>query len=141
MAIKGMKRNEIPLVNKMAYGIAVSLTVMLGCGAIFAMLISSAVIAEDNTAFCVGANLLLSTGIGAYVATANQRENKLYKCLVFGCIYIVLLLAVTSAVFGFAYHGVWPTAMLILCGSMMPAILRKKRVNNPKLRRGKIRSC
>ena len=141
MTIKGMNRKEIPLVNKMAYGIAVSLTVMLGCGAIFAMLISSAVITEDNTTFCVGANLLLSTGIGAYVATANQRENKLYKCLVFGCIYIALLLAVTSAVFGFAYHGVWSTAMLILCGSMMPAILRKKRMNNTKSRRGKIRSC
>ena len=141
MTIKGMNRKEIPLVNKMAYGITVSLTVMLGCGAIFAMLISSAVITEDNTTFCVGANLLLSTGIGAYVATANQRENKLYKCLVFGCIYIALLLAVTSAVFGFAYHGVWSTAMLILCGSMMPAILRKKRMNNTKSRRGKIRSC
>ena len=141
MTIKGMNRKEIPLVNKMAYGIAVSLTVMLGCGAIFAMLISSAVITEDNTTFCVGANLLLSAGIGAYVATANQRENKLYKCLVFGCIYIALLLAVTSAVFGFAYHGVWSTAMLILCGSMMPAILRKKRMNNTKSRRGKIRSC
>lgn len=141
MTKKGMKRKEIPLAQKMACGIAVSFLLTLACSMVFAMLISSEVIREDNTVYCVGTILLLSTGIGAYVATSNQKENKLYKSLLFGSIYTVLLLAITTVVFGAAYRGVWVTAILILCGCIVPAILRKRSMNSPKSHRGKMRCC
>lgn len=141
MIKKGMSKREKPLALVLTGGIAVSLFVMLACSALLAKLISMEIIGEENTVICTGVTLLLSAAAGTGTATSGQKENKIYIGLANGSMYSAILLLITAVALGGQYQGVLVSVILILCASIMPAILFKNKTKHSKSRRSKMRSC
>lgn len=113
----------------LAFGGLSSLAVTLIFAAILAKLIEAETLPETSIGYGVMVLLLLASFVGALVASGRIKRQRLLVCLASGLIYFLLLLSMTALFFGGQYSAVWQTALLVLCGSMLAAMmhLREKR--------------
>ena len=81
---------------------------------------------------------LAVTLAGAAVAVGKIKRRRVYVCLLSGGIYYGILLAMTALFFGGQYQGMGVTALLVLAGSGLVALLGLRGEKGAKPRRRKI---
>ncbi len=120
-------------------GTAVSTAVMLTGAAICAALISSETIGAEYMGHCAMGILLLSAFAGAAVAAGKGTPKRLYMTLLTGAAYMALLFAVTALFFDGMYQGVGVTALIVVCGCILPVLLGQNRGKRTKVPKSKIK--
>ena len=96
-------------------GIAVVLTIVLSV--ITAKLVDTGTIGEGSVGYAALCILLLSSGVGAAVASAKIKRRRLLVCLASGAVYYGMLLAMTALFFGGQYTGMGVTALAVAGGA------------------------
>ncbi len=116
-----MQGSSIPV--GIAWGLLASVMVMLLCCAATAALVVSETIREGSMAYGALLTLLLSAGAGAVVAGLRVKGNYLPVCLGTGGVFYVFLLCCTGLFFDGSYTGMLPSALVILGGCGVVALL------------------
>lgn len=114
------------------------LIITLFGSAILAKLIDANVFPETSIGYGVMVILLLESFLGALLAFAKIRRQRLLVCMATGLIQFLLLLSMTALFFGGQYSGVGVTALLILCGSALAALLGLRENRGGKMRKIRI---
>ena len=105
-------------------GASISLLVMLlGCG-ITAMLLDQEVMKQETVGYAAMGILFASSVAGSLVAVKMIKHRLLLVSMVEGVCYYALLLLINGLLFGGAVSGAGVTALLILGGSLCPALLQ-----------------
>lgn len=125
--------------SALVVGTAVSLVVTLIGAVICAGLISAEVIQAGSTGYCAMAILLISAMAGATAAGRKGKQKRLYSGLLAGAVYFAMLLAMNALLFDGQYGGVGVTALIVLSGSVLPAMIGLSGGNGVKPRRSKLR--
>lgn len=107
----------------LAMGGLCSLGVTLLGSAVLAKLVSGEAMAESSIGYGVMVMLVLAAFLGAMVAFGRIKRRRMLVCLVSGAIYFAVLLSMTALFFGGQFSAVGVTALLILCGSALAALL------------------
>ena len=106
---------------------------LIGSGVI-AQLINTQILMEKNIGYAVMVMLIITAYISAMVAWQKIKHRRVYTCVLSGCVYFAILMAITALFFGGQYSSVWETALLILCGSGL-ATMHKQRSSKRKIHR------
>lgn len=138
---KGIKVNQgtSNAAGVVAAGAVVSMIVMLIGISVCASLISAETISAGSADYCVIGILLLSALAGAATAIGKRGQKRLYMGLAVGAVYLLVLLALTALFFDGQYQGVLVTAIAILGGATLAALLPGKQEMKGKSRRSKKR--
>lgn len=107
----------------LAMGAAVSVGVTLTMSAMAARLVYSGRLDEKNIGYCAMVVLILSALLGATVSEKKIKRRKLIVCGASGLIYYTILLITTAILFGGEYRGMGTTALIVLCGCGVAALL------------------
>lgn len=107
----------------LAVGAAVSLGITLLCAAALAKLIDMEKMPWESVGYGIIVLLFLASFLGAIAAHRAVKRQRLLVCGVSGLLYFGLLLSITALFFGGQYEGVWPTAAVVLCGSICAFLL------------------
>lgn len=122
----------------LALGGCISVAVTLLGSLLAANLISREVIPQSSIGYCSMVILLLSSLLGTAVAVRRIKHRRLFVCAVSCAIYYGLLLASTAMFFGGMYQGMGVTALVVLAGSGIVALLGLKGEKSQSGRRSKI---
>ena len=116
--------------QKLPKGLGISLIVSLGStvigSAIGAWLLNSGRIGEGNIGYITMILLLVSSFLGALVATRLINKKRMLVCLCAGSVYLLSLLGITALFFGGIYSGVGESALVILAGVLSVALIALK---------------
>lgn len=117
---------------------AASLLLTLGGAALFGVLISKEVLQESSIGYSAMAVILLSAVLGAAVGVGRIKRRRVFVCGLTGLIYYGILLSMTALFFGGQYQGMGVTALLVLGGCGMVALLglRGEKTARRRKRRG-----
>lgn len=115
-------------------GLAVTL---LGAG-ILAKLIDANTLPETSIGYGVMVILMLASFLGALLAYNKIKRQRMLVCMASGLSLFLILLSMTALFFGGQYSGVGVTALLILCGSGLAALLGLRENRGGKTRKIKI---
>lgn len=102
-------------------GIAGLITIIVG-SLIIAHLINMEYVSEDKIGYAVMILLLAASYICSITAWKKIKRRKLLMCLSAGIVLYIILLSITALFFGGQYSAVGETALLVLCGSLLPVI-------------------
>lgn len=114
---------------------AVSLVLTVAGAGLFAYLISKEILQESSIGYCAMVLVLLSAIAGAAAAVGRIKRRRVYVCAISGVIYFGILLSMTALFFGGQYQGIGVTALLVLAGCGLVALLGLK--GEKKAYRGK----
>lgn len=106
-------------------GAGISLALTLAMCWILALLIHGGHMEMEHLGYGIMAALLLSAIAGAAFAKGKTQRRRLLTCALTGLGYYGLLLMIPLLFFGGHYGSVWETGLLILGGSLVPALLTK----------------
>ena len=115
-----------------------SLIVTILCAAILAKLMEGEKLPGNGMGYGVMVMLLLASFLGAMAAFGKIKRQRVLVCLASGGIYFGILLSITALFFGGQYSGVGVTALLILCGSGLAALLGLRENRGGKRRKIKL---
>ena len=107
----------------MAVGVLLGLCLTVLLSALLAKLVDMEVITEDQIGYGSIILLLLSSGGASTAAFAKIRRRRLPVFALTGVIYLLSLLALAALFFGGQIHGVGPTALVVMSGSMVTFLL------------------
>lgn len=84
-----------------------------------------------------GAMIILSCSayITAMISHGKIKRQKLLVSMISGIIYFILLILMTALFFGGRFHGVMETALMIVCGSLLYALLDFSRIGKRRKHR------
>lgn len=122
----------------LALGGAVSLGLTLILAAVIAKLVSAEKLPEENIGYGVMALLFVSSAVGAIVANNRIKRQKLLVSAIAGVVYLGILLSITALFFGGQYEAVGVTALLVMGGSLVTALLGWNGNRGGKRRKKKI---
>ena len=118
----------------LAFGGAISLGITLMMSALAAVMVLSGRISPNSIGYCSMVILLLSAAAGAAAAIGRIKRCRFQVCMAAGLVYYGYLLGITALFFGGIYHGMGVTALMVLCGCGLVALLgagaRKPRGRN-----------
>lgn len=123
------------------WGVAASGGMTITGAAIAAKLVEVEMVQWSNVGYVVLIIIVLSAWLGALTAVSKIKRRKGMMCMVSGAIYMMFLLIITTLFFGAQYSGVWETAILVLCGSILGFLTEYRDVKRMKGRRKGIRNC
>lgn len=121
-------------------GTLYALAVTLAGTALTAKLVDMEILTPEKIGYAVMVLLMAASWTGAAVSGHNIKRRILMVSLLSGGCYYLLLLAMTALLFGGQYQGAGETALLILCGSLLPVLLHPNRRTARKGRKLKIRN-
>ena len=122
MKIKSSGRTtSVPM--GIAVGLTGSITLLLILSAIIAWIIGKGILDCQNIGYAVMIMLLSTSVAGSAISYGKIKRRKLMVCIISGASYFVFLLLITALFFGAQYTAVGETALLILCGSMIFALV------------------
>ena len=98
-------------------------------------LINREILKWDNSGYAILIILLLSSWIGAMVASGKIKRRRAVVCIASGLIYFLLLLMTAALFFGGRYSGVGETALLIFSGSILGIFSQYTNKNRRKRRK------
>lgn len=107
----------------LAFGGAVSLGITFLMSALTALLVLSGRISSNSIGYCSMVILLLSAAAGAAAAIGRIKRCRFQVCMATGLVYYGCLLGTTALFFGGIYHGMGVTALMVLCGIGLVALL------------------
>ncbi len=103
-------------------GVGVSAAITLLLCWLISWLIASERVGENAIGYAAMTILLVSAYVGALLAAARIKHQKMMICLLSGAAYFAVLLACTALFFGGQYQGVGISALLIAAGSIAAAM-------------------
>lgn len=107
----------------LAMGAAVSMGITLGMAVIGAKLIDAGALGEGMIGYIAMVVLLLSSFCCGLVSAGSIKHRTLMVCGISALIYYGILLSMTALFFGGQYQGMGVTALLILCGCAVAAMI------------------
>ena len=107
----------------LAFGGVVSLILTGILSALAALLVLGGKISPNGIGYCSMVILLLSAAAGAAAAIGRIKRCRFQVCMAAGLVYYGCLLGITALFFGGIYHGMGVTALMVLCGSGLVALL------------------
>ena len=133
-----MVRKQSAWLHKLPKSLGISMIVSVGSAlagsAVGAWLLSSEKIEERNIGYITMILLLVSSFLGALVATRLINEKRMLVCLCAGSVYLLSLLGITALFFGGIYSGVGESALVILAGVLSVALIALKGNKSTKKR-------
>ena len=133
-----MVRKQSAWLHKLPKGLGISMIVSVGSAlvgsAVGAWLLSLEKIEEGNIGYITMILLLVSSFLGALVATRLINEKRMLVCLCAGSVYLLSLLGITALFFGGIYSGVGESALVILAGVLSVALIALKGNKSTKKR-------
>lgn len=96
-------------------------------------------ITEESMGYGIMLLLIISSYVGSAVTKESKTQNKLMVCTATALTYYVSLIFITLLFFHGKFNGLGVTALLIICGSILP-MLTKGRRHRDKRRVKKIAS-
>jgi len=115
-------------------GIVGLFTTILG-SIMIAYMVNAEWIAESNIGYSIMILLTVTSFIAAIIAWKKIKHRRIVVCLLAGAVYYCILLSITALFFRGQYQGMLETALLVLCGSLLAAMIgsnRKKHVHYAK---------
>ena len=122
----------------LALGGAVSLGITLILAAVIAKMVSDEKLAEENIGYGVMVLLFTASAAGAAVANRRIKRQKLLVSALSGVLYLGILLSITDLFFGGQYEAVGVSALLVMSGSLVTALLSGSGNRGAKRRKTKI---
>ena len=135
--MKGQRVRSATVPSGLIRGVLVSAFMTLLAAAGIAMLIGKGLLKENGIGCGVMFTVITASFAGSILTGGTIKRSRLLLGLTSGGVYFCLLLVVNAMVFEGEYSGVFPTALLVLCGSMLGILpgLREKRVGKrPKIK-------
>ena len=133
-----MVRKQSVWLHKLPKGLGISMIVSVGSAlvgsAVGAWLLSLEKIEEGNIGYITMILLLVSSFLGALVATRLINKKRMLVCLCAGSVYLLSLLGITALFFGGIYSGVGESALVILAGVLSVALIALKGNKSTKKR-------
>lgn len=120
-------------------GIAALLSTM-ALTAVLAKLMEGEILPEENIGYGVMIMLLASAFLGSAIACKRVKRQYLLTAGLSGVVYILLLLSMTALFFGGQYSAVGVTILLVLCGSLLAAMLFSREGKGRKVRKPKVKN-
>ena len=128
----------LSLPGGIAAGLAVSILVAVICCGVLAYLILNEKMDEGSVGYGAMVILVMSSGLGTWVATKCIKSRQLFVCGLFACCYFLTLLSVNALFFGGQYQGMGVTAGMIMAGTSCSFLIliagNKSRKSLPKFR-------
>lgn len=118
----------------LGWGCASATAVMLMGTFVTAKMIDKEILGWNRSGYAIMVILLLSSWVGAMMASGRIKRRRLTICMAAGAVYMIMLMLMTALFFGGQYNGVGETGLLILCGSTLAAF------SQPKKRNGRIKA-
>lgn len=121
----------------LAWGALVGLLITIGGSALIAKLTDCGILQENKIGYGVMIMLIVSAYADAVLSWVKIKRRRAMVCALSGCLYMLILLAITALFFGGQYSAVGETALLILCGSvlaMLPALKGNRGQGRRKIR-------
>ena len=115
------KASSMPGGLAMGGGLSMTVTVVLSM--VTAKLVDSGTMPEEAVGYAALVILLLGSGLGAWLAAAKIKRQRLVVCLASGCVYYGSLLGLTALFFGGQYTGMGVTALAVAGGSMAVCLM------------------
>ncbi|MBO7252853.1 MAG: hypothetical protein J6V25_09555 [Oscillospiraceae bacterium] len=106
-------------------GSAYSTVIMVLLCALLAKLMELEKLTWEQAGYFILFSLLSASFLGAMIAANKIKHQRLISCLGAGCGFWGILMLCTALFFGGKYHAVGVTTLIILCGSLVAALLRK----------------
>ena len=133
-----MVRKQSGWLHKLPKSLGISMIVSVGSAligsAVGTWLLSSEKIEERNIGYITMILLLVSSFLGALVATRLINEKRMLVCLCAGGVYLLSLWGITALFFGGIYSGVGESALVILAGVLSVALIALKGNKSAKKR-------
>jgi putative membrane protein (TIGR04086 family) len=107
----------------LAVGAAINGVVTISGVMFVAKLIDSGKLAENSIGYCIMILLLMSSFLGAKIASIRIKRQRLVVCALSGVIYFGILLSGTALFFGGQYEAVGVTGALVMSGALAAALL------------------
>ena len=107
----------------LAMGATISMVITLTISLLGAQLVLSGALDQDLIGYCSLAALLAGTILGAMTSFKKIRRRKLMVCLLSGCVYFCILLAITALFFSGQYDGVGISFVTVTLGSVVAALV------------------
>lgn len=107
----------------LAVGAAGSLAMTIILTAVLAKLVEAETMPVENIGYGIMALLVISSFAGAMIAFGRIKRQRLMVCGVSGVIYFAVLMSITALFFGGQYSAVGVTALMVLAGSAVAALL------------------
>lgn len=132
------ERGEDMVSNKKASGRAISIPAGVGAGIIVSMIATllGAVVAAwllndqrietQQIGYVSMVTLLVSSALGAWIASGLVKHRYLVVCLAAGGGYYAALLGITALFFGGQYQGMGVTLLLVLAGCASIGLLKSR---------------
>ncbi len=102
------------LAGGLALGVLCAIVVTAVSAAIFARLMSREVLQESALGYICVTILVLSSGVGAWVAAAKVKQKWMIVCILTAGCYFLFLLSCTALFFDGQYQGLGVTALAVL---------------------------
>ena len=110
----------------LAVGALFSIGATLLLTAVLAKLVEGETVQQENIGYGVMVILTVSAFTGALVSFGRIKRQRLLVCGLSGLLYFAILMSMTALFFGGQYSSVGVTALLILLGSAVAALLGLK---------------
>lgn len=115
------KASSMPAGLAMAGGLSMAVTLVLSL--VLAKLLDSGSLGEGSVGYGALVILLLSSGLGAWLATVKIKRRRLAACMASGALYYILLIGMTALFFGGQYTGMGVTALAVAGGCLTVCLL------------------
>lgn len=122
-----------------AWGALSSIIITLVVCVTFAKLIETELLPEAALDYGATLALLCASILGAWIAQKKIGQKPLLACVMSAGLYFLILLGINTLFFGGQLGGILETALLVIGGAVVPAILKSvggasKKTNHKKYR-------
>lgn len=121
--LKKSRNVETTIPLGIGFGVAACLIVTVLGAIIGATLVDKQVVAEQGIGYVALVILVFSAATGAWTAMHKLKRKKMQMCLLTGLCYYGILLAITGILFGGRYESMGITALAVLAGAGVVALL------------------
>lgn len=129
MAVKRkMSGKGVSIPAGIAIGVVASIAVMLIGALVMAYWVIRETVPMDGIGFGTACILIISSALGAWIATVLSKQKKLLVCGLTALMFYLVLLSVTAVFFDGMFSGMGITALMILIGAggaLLPGMRKK----------------
>lgn len=112
---------------------------MAGC-VITAKLIDTELMSQNKIGYAAMVILIVASMTGAIISYRRIQRQKLMVSLLSAACYYGMLLVITGLLFGAQYDGAGETALLVICGSLLPVVIKPNGKSSRKIGKIKVRN-
>lgn len=127
------KASSIPL--GLTYGVISALSVTILGAAITAKLLDNENIKHNQIGYAIMIFMIISVWIGSIVSIHKIKRQKVMVSLLTATIFYCVLLILNALLFGGDIYGAGETALLVLCGGMLPVLFKSKENKPHKIKK------